>query len=93
MGFRLFDRNNSPPVYRAYHKVDKPHQVYLGTHGNAGREGVILRSELQILIRCMKGRMADPALCVHSVPVRSSLVPMSLTADALLGVVTLHPRQ
>lgn len=38
--------------------------------------------------------MADPALCVHKVSSRSSLVSMLCvtTADTLLGVTTLHPR-
>lgn len=58
----------------AYYNNHKPHQIYHASHGDEGREGIILRSEIQILIRCMKGRMADPALCVHNVPVRLSLL-------------------
>lgn len=34
-------------LYSAYHKDDKPHQVYLATHRDEGREGVILRSEIE----------------------------------------------
>lgn len=91
-------RRNPPHVpwtlSGAYYNDDQPHQIYHAWHGDEGREGIILRSELQILIRCMKGRMADPALCMHNVPVRSSLVSMlpATTADTLLGAPTLHPR-
>ncbi|KAF6227637.1 hypothetical protein HO173_012077 [Letharia columbiana] len=66
-------RRNPPHVpwtlSGAYYNDDQPHQIYHAWHGDEGREGIILRSELQILIRCMKGRMADPALCIHNVPV------------------------
>ena len=57
---------------RPYYNGDKPHQVYYAWHGDEGRNGVIQRSELQILIRCMKGRIADRKLCMHTIPVRFS---------------------
>ena len=57
----------------AYYNDDQPHQIYHACHADEAREGIVLRSELQILIRCMMGRVADPALCIHNVPVRLSL--------------------
>ena len=70
----LYEGSRLPPsvpcqLFSAYFNDDKPHQVYHAWHGDEGREGVILRSEIQILVRCMKGRMADPMLCVHNIPV------------------------
>lgn len=57
-------------VTRTYDNTSqKPHQVYHIWHGDEGKEGIILRSELVILIKIMRGRMTDPAFCTHIVPV------------------------
>lgn len=56
-------------LVKAYYCGDKPHQVYYAWHGDEGREGVISRSEIEILIKCMKVAIADPEFCVHNVPV------------------------
>lgn len=95
----LYGGSRMPPsvpwrLFSAYYNDDKPHQIYHAWHGDEGREEAILRSELQILIRCMKGRMADSALSVHNVPVSS---PISATthateADSLPGPSPFHPR-
>ncbi len=50
----------------------KPHQIYHVWHGDEGKEGVILQSELEILMRTMKGKMTDAAFSTQIVPVSSS---------------------
>ena len=62
-------------LHHAYYNDNKPHQLYHARHGDEGKDGVISRGELEILLTCMKGRMASPALCMHSLPVR--LLPVS----------------
>lgn len=79
----LYNSSRKPPsvsyqLFRAYSNYGHPHQVYHAWHGDEGREGIILRSEVQILISCMAGRMSDPALCVHKVPVGPIAAPESL---------------
>lgn len=81
-------------LHRPYYNGDKPHQVYYAWHGDEGRNGVIQRSELQILIRCMKGRIADRKLCMHTIPVRfpqftSIFVLKQLTLDEIL-LLSIH---
>ena len=53
----------------AYCLDDNPHHIYHVWHGDEGKEGAILRSELTILARCMKGLMLKPEFCVYNVPV------------------------
>ena len=48
---------------------NNPHHIYHAWHGDEGKEGAILRSELTILARCMKGLMLKPEFCVYNVPV------------------------
>ena len=62
---------------RAYYNDDKPHQLYHACHGDEGSDGNISQSELEILVRCMKGRMTDQTLCMHNIPV--SLRPVAST--------------
>ena len=78
----------------AFYNDDKPHQVVYAWHGDEGRDGVIQRSELQILMRCMKGSIAQQKLCMHNIPVRSIPTASPLrarVADNLQGTPTLHP--
>ena len=76
----LSEESRMPPsvswyLHRAYYNDDKPHQLYHACHGDEGSDGDIARSELEILVRCMKGRMADRTLCMHNIPVR--LLPVA----------------
>ena len=78
----------------AFYNDDKPHQVVYAWHGDEGRDGVIQRSELQILTRCMKGSIAQQKLCMHNIPVRFIPTASPLrarVADTLQGTPTLHP--
>ena len=70
----LYGYDRTPPsvpwfLWSVYENNGMPHHIYYAWHGDEGREGSILRSELYIIARCMKGRMAAPALCIHNVPV------------------------
>ena len=67
--------NRTPPsipftLEYAFFNDDKPHQVIYVWHGDEGRDGVILKSELQILMRCMRGSILRQNLCMHNIPVR-----------------------
>ena len=67
--------NRTPPsvpftLEYAFYNDDKPHQVIYAWHGDEGRDGVILKSELQILMRCMRGSILRQNLCMHNIPVR-----------------------
>lgn len=53
----------------AYYNDGNPHQVYHAWFGDEGREGVLLRSEIQILLRCIRGRMSDHQFHTQNVPV------------------------
>lgn len=70
---------------------NKPHQIYHVWHGDEGKEGVILRSELEILIRTMKGRMTDAAFCTHTVPVRKLQCFAYTTTNTFPGTTALDP--
>lgn len=52
----------------------KPHQVYHVWNGDEGREGQIPRSELDIVLRTMRGRMIEASFSRHIVPV--SCIPL-----------------
>ena len=70
----LYDYARTPPsvpwyLFNVYTNDDKPHHIYHAWHGDEGKDGAILQSELFIIARCMKGRMAAPTFCDHNVPV------------------------
>ncbi len=73
-------------LHRAYYNDNKPHQLYHALHGDEGKDGVVSRSELEIMVTCMIGRMASPALCMHNIPVRLvhvSSIFRAIIADAI----------
>lgn len=75
----LGDGRRTPPsvpwgLHCAYYNDNKPHQLYHAWHGDEGTDGVVSQGEIVILLRCMKGRLASPALCMHNIPVRLLLV-------------------
>ena len=91
--------NRIPPsvpftLQYAFYNDDKPHQVVYAWHGDEGRDGVIQRSELQILMRCVRGSIAQQKLCMHNIPVRSipTASPLRVqVANTIQGTPTLHP--
>ena len=94
--------NRNPPSvpftleYAFLNNDDKPHQVVYAWHGDEGRDGVIQRSELQILMKCMRGSIARRELCMHNIPVRFIPITSPLraqVANSLQGASTLHPRR
>lgn len=50
---------------------NKPHMVYHVIHSDTGKDGIIGRSELEVLVKTMKGRMEEAQYCTHIAPVRS----------------------
>ena len=72
----------------------KPHMVYYVTHDDEGKECVISRSEVLILITTMKGRMRTPRYCTHIAPVD---IPIPVTdnfgkADKFIDTHALNPQ-
>ena len=57
----------------------KPHMVYYVTHDDEGREGIISRSEILILVTTMKGRMRTPRYRTHIAPVGT---PIQVSANS-----------
>lgn len=47
----------------------EPHKVYYVWHRDEGREGLLARSELEIILRTVRGRMAEAAFSTHIVSV------------------------
>ena len=81
--------------YAFLNNDNKPHQVVYTWHGDEGRDGVLQLSELQILMRCMRGSIARRELYIHNIPVRS--IPIASPsrnqiANTHLGTPTLHLR-
>lgn len=73
---------------------NKPHQIYSSWHGHEGKDGVILRNELEILFKTMKGKMTDAAFCTHIVPVSSfHYMPIYGTTNIVLGTAALNSRR
>ena len=56
----------------AYYTGYDPHHVYHAWFGDDCQDGNVLRSELQILIRCSRSRMQLSYLCEYNFPVSTS---------------------
>lgn len=71
-GGNRFERLKPWKIVMAYDTTShSPHMIYHVIHSDAGKDGVISKSELEVLVKTMKGRMRESEYFTHFAPVSS----------------------